>query len=89
MARVLYVGGGYIRHVLFDLVENRLIVRGDIEKFSMGLFNKMESRREVQITTLSKQNCSSLSRAVCYIVYILREKHFLKNCDISLISGLK
>ena len=43
----------------------------------MGLFNKMDSRREVKITILSLQICSSLSREASYIGHILRGKHLL------------
>ena len=47
-----------------------MMQRNYIEEFSMGLFNKMESRREeVHITIPSQQNCSSFGREICYIVH--------------------
>ena len=59
----------YVRKMLKKLICNKLSFKTTpiIEELCMGLFNKSDPRREVQITILPKQICYSLSREVSYI----------------------
>ena len=53
-----------------------------IEELSMGLFNKMESMREVQITIVLRQNCNCRSK----LNWAFFERKAIYNCSFHLIE---